>query len=102
MSAPDSLPVTPMVRADVISTARQVLLVKAGKYAEREIDVTDLIRVAEWLLTGHDPFDVVEPPAPSFTVDLDGTDVDSLLAAMRQHPSFTGLHLLKAQDGDLL
>lgn len=104
MTAPDTLPVTPMVRADVINTARQVLLVKGGKFAERPLDVTDLIRVAEWLLTGVDPFDVddlVELPSYNVTVN-NSADVDDLIDTMRRHPLFKGLHIIKAQDGDLL
>ncbi|WP_311215538.1 hypothetical protein [Aeromicrobium sp. WCS2018Hpa-33] len=45
---------TAVERQDALLAAREVLLVKAGKYAERALDAFDLITLAEFILGGHD------------------------------------------------
>lgn len=45
-------------RGLALHAAKVVLTTKAGQYAERPLDVFDLLRVADWLLTGTDPLDV--------------------------------------------
>lgn len=47
-------------RALALCTARDMLLVKSGQYAERPIDPFDLIRVAAWVLdpTDDEPVEV--------------------------------------------
>ncbi|MDF1705056.1 MAG: hypothetical protein P1U38_09805 [Aeromicrobium sp.] len=54
-------------RAEAAQFARDILLVKGGKYAERQIDVWDLIHLAEWLMNG--PEEPEEPGRPEWVSD---------------------------------
>lgn len=64
-----------MAQADrevALAAARDLLLVKAGKFADRPLEPAHLIEVARWILYGDDP-EVV-------TVDLTGSPQASWVA----------------------
>lgn len=54
-------------RAEAAQIARDLLVVKGGKYAERPVETWDVIALAEWLLYGSPEDDADEPEAETVT-----------------------------------
>ena len=73
---------TPAVRADALRTAREVLLVKSGKFAERDLDPVALIVIADYLITG-DVFLSLDHLTPSevdpVSIVVQGTEVQDIV-----------------------
>lgn len=77
---------TPFERADALRTAREVLTVKAGKYAVRDLDAYALVAVAQWILDG-DTNVTLENLLVENLDDLGDVTGPSVIVDMHCHPS---------------
>lgn len=50
-------------RAEAAQIARDLLVVKGGKYAERPVEPDAIVVLADWLLYGSDEWEDVDPEA---------------------------------------